>query len=136
VNHPSFIYISHIPQSLRRYLTHLTPSATLCAYNTMPDTDHSTVHEIPDDSMITQRPISQIPFAASSNATPSTTLSSPIIHTAQRRDNSLGGGKLGKSTRSWGNLPNNVIQYVPCPLIARYTHKTRPADQTVRYSTT
>jgi hypothetical protein len=58
------------------------------------------------------------PFAASSNA--STTLEdrstgpNNIINAIiNRRNMAIGGGKLGKSTRGWHKLPNNILQYVP-----------------------
>ena len=55
------------------------------------------------------------PFAASSNATSTTESRSNSAGTIENivsgvNNKTLGGGRLGKSTRGWDSLPNNVLQ--------------------------
>jgi len=55
------------------------------------------------------------PFAASSNATSTTESRSNSAGTIENiisgvKNKALGGGRLGKGTRGWDGLPNNVLQ--------------------------
>ena len=54
-------------------------------------------------------------FIASSNATNAARHESKLKKYARKaymmsKDRKIGGGKLGKSTRGWGSLSNNIIQ--------------------------
>lgn len=46
-------------------------------------------------------------------AVPDVSSDTPHVSTQMTRDASSGGGRLGKSKRTWANLPSNIIQFVP-----------------------